>query len=106
MMQPRYRCVAVVLAWVAAWATPAFSETYPSQPIRIVVPTPAGGIADLLSRTLAQKLGESGKTIVVENRTGGSGVIAAETVAKSPPDGYTLYMVLHQTQAILPRSEE
>ena len=101
-MKPRYRCVTVVLAWLATSAAPAFSETYPSQPIRIVVPTPAGGIADLLSRTLAQKLGESGKTVVVENRTGGSGVIAAETVAKSPSDGYTLYMGLHQTQAILP----
>src|SRR5262245_10090228 len=102
MMQPRHRCLTIVLAWLVALATPALSDTYPSQPIRIVVPTPAGGIADLLSRTLANKMGESGKTVVVENRTGGSGVIAADAVAKSAPDGYTLYMGLHQTQAILP----
>src|SRR5262249_32275918 len=102
MTHSPYRYLAIVLAWLVAWATPALSDTYPSQPIRIVVPTPAGGIADLLSRTLANKMGESGKTMVVENRTGGSGVIAADTVAKAAPDGYTLYMGLHQTQAILP----
>ena len=96
------RCIVLMVAGLGLWAVPAASQTYPSQPIRIVVPTPAGGIADLLSRTLAQKLGEAGKTVVVENRTGASGVIAAEAVAKATPDGYTLYMGLHQTQAILP----
>src|SRR5262249_62092796 len=85
MMQPRYRCVTVVLAWFAAWATPALSETYPSQPIRIVVPTPAGGNADLLSRTLAQKLGESGKTVVVENPTGGRGGVGGRARGQAPP---------------------
>lgn len=80
----------------------AQAQTYPSQPIKFVVPTPAGGIADLVGRTLAQKLSEAGKTAVVENRTGGAGAIAATAVAKSPPDGYTLYIGFHQTQTVLP----
>jgi tripartite-type tricarboxylate transporter receptor subunit TctC len=83
-------------------ATPLRADTYPSQPIKFIVPTPAGGIADLVARVLAQKLGESGKAAVVENRTGGAGVVAAEYVAKSPPDGYTIYVGFHGTQAILP----
>jgi tripartite-type tricarboxylate transporter receptor subunit TctC len=68
----------------------------------LIVPTPPGGIADLVGRTLAQKLSEAGKTAVVENRTGGAGAIAATAVAKAPPDGYTLYIGFHQTQTILP----
>jgi tripartite-type tricarboxylate transporter receptor subunit TctC len=81
---------------------PVSAQTYPSQPIKIIVATPAGGIADLVGRTLAQKLGEAGKIAVVENRTGGSGAIAAEAVAKAPADGYTLFIGMHQTNAILP----
>ncbi len=79
----------------------AAAQTYPSQPIKIIVATAAGGIADLAARTLAQKLGESGKTALVENRTGGAGAIAAEAVAKAPPDGYTLFVGMHSTNAIL-----
>ena len=58
-------------------------------------------MADILARTIAAKLTEAGHTAVVENRTGGSGVIGADAVAKSPADGYTLLMGLHATQAIL-----
>ena len=83
-------------------AGPATAQSYPSQPIKILVATPAGGIADLVGRTLAQKLGEAGKTAVVENRTGGSGAIAADAAAKAPPDGHTLFIAMHQTNAILP----
>lgn len=83
-------------------AAPAISQIYPSRPIKIIVPTPAGGIADLLARTLAQKLSEGGKTAIVENRPGGAGVIGADAAAKSVPDGYTAYLGLHQTQSVLP----
>jgi tripartite-type tricarboxylate transporter receptor subunit TctC len=68
----------------------------------LIVPTPPGGIADLVGRTLAAKLSEAGKTTVVENRTGGAGAIAATAVAKAHPDGYTIYVGFHQTQTILP----
>jgi tripartite-type tricarboxylate transporter receptor subunit TctC len=78
------------------------AQDYPSRPIRIIVPLAAGGMADILARTIAGKISEAtGATVVVENRTGGSGVIGADAVAKSPPDGYTLLMGLHATQAIL-----
>jgi len=78
------------------------AQDYPSRPIRIIVPLAAGGMADILARTIAAKITEAtGATVVVENRTGGSGVIGADAVAKSSPDGYTLLMGLHATQAIL-----
>jgi tripartite-type tricarboxylate transporter receptor subunit TctC len=78
------------------------AQDYPTQPIKIIVATPAGGIADLVGRTFAQKLSESGKTAVVENRTGASGALAAEAVARAAPDGHTLFVAMHQTNAILP----
>jgi tripartite-type tricarboxylate transporter receptor subunit TctC len=88
-------------AALAAGIAPVRAQDYPNRPIRIIVPLAAGGMADILARTIAAKLTEAGHTAVVENRTGGSGVIGADAVAKSPPDGYTLLMGLHATQAIL-----
>jgi len=67
------------------------AQTYPAKPIRIIVPFPAGGIADLFGRVIGQKFNEAwGQPAVVENRPGAGGNIGAEIVAKSPPDGYTL----------------
>lgn len=68
----------------------AQSTAYPSQLIKIVVPFPAGGATDIMARNIAQKLNEAWKqTIVVENRAGANGMIGADAVAKSQPDGYT-----------------
>ncbi|MPZ40882.1 MAG: tripartite tricarboxylate transporter substrate binding protein [Rhizobiales bacterium] len=93
-----------VLAAVLAVATSAaLAQDYPNRPIRIIVQTQPGGLIDQLGRTFAQKLTENtGKIAVVENRTGGGGLIAAEHVATSPPDGYTVYVASHGTQAIHP----
>jgi tripartite-type tricarboxylate transporter receptor subunit TctC len=93
--------VATLAAALVLATSPAAAQTYPSQPIKIIVATAAGGIADLTARTLAQKLTEAGKTAVVENRTGGAGAIAAEAAAKAPPDGHTLFIGMHSTNAIL-----
>src|SRR5712671_7459816 len=68
-------------------------ETYPSKPIRIVVGYSAGGGNDLIVRVLAPRLGEAlGQAVIVDNKPGAQSIIAAELVAKSAPDGYTLLM--------------
>jgi tripartite-type tricarboxylate transporter receptor subunit TctC len=78
------------------------AQLAPSQPIKIVVGVPAGGLGDLAARVLAQRLSENGHPAIVENRLGGNGIVATDAVAKSRPDGYTLIMGNHSTLAILP----
>jgi len=93
----------VVAAAAVALAAPAPAQTYPSKPIRFVVPFPPGGPLDITGRAIAQKLAESwGQPVVVDNRPGAGGGIGAELVAKSPGDGYTLLMGAVSTHAINP----
>ena len=83
------RLLFTILAF--ALATTAWAQQYPSKPIRIVVPTAAGGTGDSLARFVAERLTETFKQqVVVENRPGANGIIATEYVVKAPPDGYTL----------------
>jgi len=80
------------LALIAASVSAA--ESYPSRPIRIVLPSGAGGITDILGRVIAQKVTESvGQQVVIDNRPGASGIVGSQIVAKAAPDGYTLLMV-------------
>lgn len=81
----------------------AFGQTYPSKVITFVVPFPPGGGPDLLARVLGEKLAPAlGQPVVVENRPGAGGLIAAGQVAKSPPDGYTLLVTPSNTIMIAP----
>ena len=75
-------------------STVAVAQPYPSRPIRLVTPTAAGSGSDVVARIISGKLTEAlGRQIVVDNRAGVSGLLAAELVAKAAPDGYTLGMV-------------
>ncbi len=80
----------IVLALAPAYAQPQ-PQTYPSRPIRLIVPSAPGGSPDISSRMLAQEIvRQMGQQLVVDNRSGAGGVIGFEMVAKAPPDGYTL----------------
>src|SRR6476659_6382429 len=69
----------------------AAADTYPSRPIRFIVPFPPGGGNDIVGRIVAQKLGEGlGQQVVIDNRGGAGGTIGSDLTAKAPPDGYTL----------------
>ena len=80
----------------------AAAQISPSQPIRIIVGVPAGGLGDLAARVMAQRLTEIGHPAIVENRLGGNGLIATDAVAKARPDGHTLVMGNHSTLGTLP----
>ena len=85
--------VFIILQW--ALAVPGFGQGFPSKPIRILVPSPAGSSPDIRARQISTKLSEAfGQPVIVENRPGGAGLIAAREAAKSPPDGYTLLLAL------------
>ena len=80
------------LALLATAAAPA--QNYPARPLRLVVPTGAGGVTDILARYIAPRLSASlGQQVVIDNRPGASGVVGSQLVAAAPPDGYTLLMV-------------
>ena len=87
----------------ATSAQAAVGDDYPSRPVRLLVPNPPGGGSDAVARILAQKLGERlNQQFVVDNRAGGGGIIANETVARANPDGYTLLLAFIGPVAISP----
>lgn len=94
--------VAAALALATPFAL-AQAPAYPKQPVTLVVPFPAGGPTDAMARVLAQKLGDRlGQQVVVDNKGGAGGSIAAEFVAKAPADGHTLFFGTTGTMAINP----
>jgi len=88
-------------AALGAMAAPASAQSYPDQPVKLVVPFPAGGTTDVLARALGQKLAEKiGQPVIIENKPGAGATIGAEYVARAKPDGYTLLMgAVHHTIA-------
>jgi tripartite-type tricarboxylate transporter receptor subunit TctC len=97
------RCAVGGLQLLAALAVNAADrETYPSRPIRMLVPHPAGGGNDILARLLGQKMqAEWGTPVIVDNRAGGNTIIATEIIAKATPDGYTLILT-SSTHSVIP----
>ncbi len=88
----------VLLVWGGAQA-----QNYPTKPVRLIVPFPAGGATDLFARTLSQKLSEKmGASLVVENRPGAGGTLGSDLAAKASPDGYTLLLSTSSTHSIGP----
>ena len=88
------RLIAQLVCAVLGFATAnAFAQTYPNKPVRMLVGYPPGGSVDASARILAERLGPAlGQTVLVENRAGATGNIAAEALTKAAPDGYTIYM--------------
>ena len=94
----RIALVAALLAAAPAAAQDADAESYPNRSIRIVVPFPAGGPADIIARILGQKMSEDWKQpVIIENRAGANTILGAQAVAKAPPDGYTLLLAIDST---------
>jgi tripartite-type tricarboxylate transporter receptor subunit TctC len=95
------RALIMGLALAGLFHLPSFAQTYPTKPVRIIVPFAPGGVTDMVSRVLAQGLtAELGQPVVAENRAGASGITGANAAAKSAPDGYTLMMGNISTLAI------
>jgi tripartite-type tricarboxylate transporter receptor subunit TctC len=103
---PSVRQFTVALLCVLALSPAAAQESFPTRPIRIIVPFPAGGPTDILSRIVAQKMSESwGQPVVVENRPGADTAIGATQVAKAAPDGYTLLAAMDTTLVMNPATK-
>ena len=94
-------CLKIIAGCLLATAfCAAHSQPYPSKPIRLLVPFGPGGVGDITSRAVMQKMSEAmGQQIVIDNRPSAGGIVATETVAKSDPDGYTLYL-MNNTNAV------
>jgi tripartite-type tricarboxylate transporter receptor subunit TctC len=96
----RSLCAAAALLLVCGGA---HAQNYPTKPVRLIVPFPAGGATDLFARTLSQKLSEKmGTALVVENRPGAGGTLGSDLAAKASPDGYTLLLSTSSTHSIGP----
>ena len=92
-VMPRLSTFVALVVAACAFASHALAQGYPNRPIRIVVPFAAGGAVDTVARIIAAKMPDHlGQAVIVENRTGAGGNLGADTVAKSPPDGYTLLL--------------
>ncbi len=107
-MLPTRRAFSLLAASLIATsfaATPAFAQHYPDKPVRMLVPFGAGGITDVVARAFAEQLGrELGQAVVVENRPGAGGNIAAEALKRAAPDGYTLMLTTMGLVAVNPHS--
>lgn len=103
-MKRTFAAALAVLAGVAAALSSLAqaADDYPTKPIRFLVPYPPGGGNDVVARTLAQKISENiGQSVVIDNKPGGSGMVAGDILSKAPPDGYTI-MIDHSAIVVNP----
>jgi tripartite-type tricarboxylate transporter receptor subunit TctC len=101
--QLRHILAALVACHLAVAAGNAAAQTYPSKPLRLVVPFPAGGATDVLARVISQYAADKlGQAIVIDNKPGAGGTIGSDLVAKAEPDGYTLLIATGSTHSIGP----
>ncbi len=97
---------AAIRTWLAIWlvlvlCSGAAAQDYPSRTIKLIVPTGAGGITDILARLVGKSVGEQlGQAVIIDNRTGAGGTIGTRAVAHAEPDGYTLLMAFPATRPI------
>lgn len=96
------KCKSILFAVAASFSLAAFGQAYPNKPIKAIVPFAAGSATDQIGRAFAAKMSETlGQTIVVENKAGVNGMLGADAVAKSAPDGYTILIGTNSTNAAL-----
>jgi len=95
------KIIQIIAIALAASSLQVQAQSYPNQPIRLIVPFAAGGPSDVLARAFSQKLGEDlGQPVIIDNKPGAGTNLAAEFVARSKPDGYTIFLMMVGTQAI------
>ena len=104
LMRPAiFAILSTVFAWCASGESRAQGKDFPVQQIELVVPFPAGGATDVIARMVAQKVSDTlGQPVVVQNRTGATGAIGSEYVARATSNGYTLLVATASTHAVLP----
>src|SRR3979411_1144258 len=93
--------------WALLWALPVQAQDFPSKPIKLIVPFPAGGPNDIIARVVGQRMSELTKQpVIVDNRGGQAGVLGTDAIAKANPDGYTIGIVSASALVISPTMEE
>lgn len=102
-MNPSIRIGRLALLALAMAASSVFAQTYPDRPIKVVVPWPAGGIADVVGRIITTRLADRlGQPIAIENRTGANGIVGATAAKNAPADGYNIFLVTSEVVSINP----
>jgi tripartite-type tricarboxylate transporter receptor subunit TctC len=97
------RCLLAIGILATGFAQQPLAQNYPTRPVRLVVPFPAGGTADVIGRVLAQSVGQAlGQAVVVDNRAGADGAVAALLVINAAPDGHTLFLASNSPMSAVP----